>query len=158
MLKAHVKCLPVSHSPFAVPSNIPVPPSPLAAPETTAFSPPTPVSPLRVPPRPFALPISPTYGQPYTPLRLVHSGRSMVHQFQPQQYEPYPAYLGFYISASPYPTYPWLSSFPHYREKEKRSHFHERRTYTCTEPRADDPPEPRDHREAAKRIMQKQRM
>ena len=36
-----------SLSPFVVPSNIPVPPSPLAAPETTSFAPLTPVTPLR---------------------------------------------------------------------------------------------------------------
>ena len=38
-----------SPSPFALPSNIPVPPSPLAAPETTSFALPTPVNTMRAP-------------------------------------------------------------------------------------------------------------
>ena len=38
-----------SPSPFALPSNIPVPPSPFAAPEATSFAPPKPVNPLRAP-------------------------------------------------------------------------------------------------------------
>ena len=45
------KCPVPSSSPssFAVPSNIPAPPSPLAVPETTSFAPPKPVTPLRAP-------------------------------------------------------------------------------------------------------------
>ena len=101
-----------SPSPFAVPSNFPVPPSPLEAPETTSFDPPTPVTPLRAPPRPFAPPIPPTNGQPHTPLRHVHSGPSMVHQCQPQQHRPYPAYLDSYMSTSPYPISPCHRLFP----------------------------------------------
>ena len=38
-----------SPSPFAAPSNIPLPLSPIAAPETTSFAHPTPVTPLRAP-------------------------------------------------------------------------------------------------------------
>ena len=122
--KTHVQCLPVLHHYICMPSNIPVPPSPLAASETTSFDPPTPVTPLRDPPQPFASPIPyghmgnhiwattypsatcpfrrvdgasvnhiPTYGQPHTPVRHVRSGASMVHQCQPQQYQPYLAYL-----------------------------------------------------------------
>ena len=91
-----------SPSPFSVPSNIPVPPSPLAAPKTTSFAPPTPVTHLRAPPRPFASPIPPIYGQPHIPLRHVHSGTSMVHECQSQQYQPNLAYLDSYMSASPY--------------------------------------------------------
>ena len=128
-----------SPSPFALPSNIPVTPSPLAAPDTISLAPPTPPTPLRAPPRPFASPIPPTYGQPHTPLLHVHSGPSMVHQCQPQQYQPYPAYMDSYMSASPYPNSPWPSDFPHYREIERQPHDPERRTYTPTEPRAHDP-------------------
>ena len=126
-----------SPSPFAVPSNIPVPPSPLTAPETTSFAPPTPVTLCEHPRDLLASPISPTYGQPHTPLRHVRSGPSMVHQCQPQQYQPYPAYLDSFMSASPYPNSPWPSAFPHYRENERQPHDHDRRT--PMEPRAHDP-------------------
>ena len=76
-----------SPSPFAVPSNIPVPPSPLAAPETTSFATPTPVIPLRAPPRAFVSPIPPTYGQPHTPLRHVHSGPCTYTPTEPRAHE-----------------------------------------------------------------------
>ena len=66
-------------SPSAVPSNIHMPPSPLAATETTSLAPPTPVIHLRAPPRPFALQCPPEFRQRQTTL--------------PQQYQPYPAYL-----------------------------------------------------------------
>ena len=153
----------ISPSPFAVPSNIPVPPSLLAAPETTKCAPQTPVNPSGAPPRPFASPIPPTYGQSHTPLQHVHSGPSMVHQCQPQQYWPYPAYLDFYMSASLYLNFPWLSAFPHYREVERQPHDHERRTYIPTEPRAHDPSKLQDHMideptESRKKIMQSQIM
>ena len=78
----------------------------------------------------------------------------MVHQCQPQQYQPYPAYLDFFMSASPYPNSPWPSAFPHYREVERQPHDHERRTYTPTNlhrerrtytPRAHDPTKLQDH-------------
>ena len=69
----------------------------------------------------------------------------MVHQCQPQQYQLYPAFLDSYMSASLYPNSPWHSAFPHYREVERQPHDHERRTYTPTEPQADDPTELRDH-------------
>ena len=104
-----------SLSPFALPSNIPLPPSPLAAPETTSFAPPTPETLCEQPrPRPFASPILPTYGQPHTPLRHVHSGPSVVYQCQSHQYQPYPAYLDSFMSASPYPNSRWPLTFPHY--------------------------------------------
>ena len=105
-------------------------------------------NPLASTPRPFALSTPPTYGQPLSHLPRVHSGPSTVHQCQPQQYQPYPAYLDSYMSASPYPNFPRPSAFPHYRETERLPHDHERRTYTPTEPRADDHTEPRDHRYA----------
>ena len=122
------------------------PPSPLAAAETTSSAPPTPVTSLRAPPRPFTSPIPPIYGQSHNPLRQVHSGPSMVHRCQPQQYQPYPAYLVSYMSASPYPNSPWLSAFPHYREVERKMHDHERRSYTPTEPRSHDPTKLQDDR------------
>ena len=134
-----------SPSTFAVPSNIYVPLSPLAAPETTSFAPPTPVIPLRAVLRPFALPIPPIYGKPHTPLRHVHSGPSMVHQCQPQQCQPYPAYLVSYMSASPYPSSPWPSDFHHYREVERQPHDHERQTHTPIEHRVHDPTKLQDH-------------
>ena len=49
------------------------------------------------------------------------------------------------MSASPYPNSSWPSDFPHYREVERQPHDHERRNYTPTEPRADDPTELQDH-------------
>ena len=101
MTNAESSCSVPSRSPslFAVSTNIPVPPSPLVAPETTSFA-------------PFASPIPPTYGQPQTPLRHVHSGPSMVHHCQSQQYQPYPAYLESYMSTSRYPNSTWPSAFP----------------------------------------------
>ena len=150
-----------SPSAFAVPSNILVPPSTLAAPETTSFAPPTPVTPLRAPPRPFASPIPPTYGQPHTPVRHVHSGPSMVHQCQPQQYQPYPAYLDSYMSASPYP----YRLFPTI-EKLKDNRMNMRGEPTLPrnpEPMIHDPTKLQDHMndeptESRKRIMQYQIM
>ena len=109
-------------------------------------SPPTPLNPWQAPPRPFASPFPPTYGQPHTPLRHVHSGPSMVHQCQSQQYQLYTAYLGSYLSASSYPISPWPSAFPHYQEFERQPHDHLRRTYTPKYPRADDPTESQDDR------------
>ena len=49
------------------------------------------------------------------------------------------------MSASPYPNSPWPSAFPHYRKVERQPHDHERRTYTPTEPRANDPTKLQDH-------------
>ena len=150
-----------SPSPFAVPSNNPVPPSPLAAPETISFAPPTPVTPLPAPPWPFASRIPLTYGQPHTTLRHVHLDPSMIHQCQSQQYQPYPAYLNSCRHHRIRILHGhWL--FPTIEKLKRQPHDHERRTYTPREPQAHEPTKFQEHINdeltAAKGITQSQIM
>ena len=123
-----------SPSLFAVPFIFPVPPSPLAAPETTSFAPPTPVIPAKFRLANSADIWATTYPSAtflFRPLDCTSVPASAV--------QPYPANVDSYMSASPYPNSPWPSAFPHYREVERQPHDHERRTFTPTEPRAHDP-------------------
>ena len=120
----------------------PVPPSPLAAPETTSFAPPTP---LRATLGPF---LSPRQFR-----------RNMGNHIP--LCDMYIQAPRWYISASL--NSPRPSAFPHHREVERQPHDHERQTYIPTEPRAHDPSKLQDHMideptESRKGIMQSQIM